>query len=62
MCARAEDAFVLQAQADSMDLGSCAAAEQVQGSLQVGTAARQLIMEAVIQLQVSSRPVLPCSV
>ena len=46
-------AYVLQAEADSIDLGSCAEAEQVQASLQVGTNARQLIMEDVIQLQVS---------
>ena len=43
----------LQAEADSIDVGSCAEAEQVQASLQVGTSARQLIMEGVIQLQVS---------
>ena len=62
MCARAEDSFVTQAEADSIDLGSCTAAEQVQASLQVGTTARQLIMEGVIQLQVPLCTVPPCSV
>lgn len=50
---RSQDSFVVQAEADSIDLGSCAEVEQVSASLQVGSSARQLIMEGVIQLQVS---------
>ena len=62
MCARSEDSLVLQAEADSIELGSCAEVEQVEASLYVGTSARQLIMEGVIQLQVSACIILTCSV
>ena len=52
----------MQAAADSVGLESHSQAEQVQASLQIGADARQLIMEGVIQLQVSSRKLSSCSI
>ena len=53
--------FVVQAEADSMDLGDFVEAEQVQASLQVGASARQVIMEGVLQLQVPFDTSIACT-
>lgn len=62
MCDRTESSCVMQAEADSVDLGRYEGVEQVQASLQVGAKARQVIMEGVLQLQVPFDTSTTCSV
>lgn len=62
MCGGTESSFVMQAEADSRNLGSYEGIEQVQASLQVGAKTRQVIMEGVLQLQVLFGAVITCSV
>lgn len=52
---------MVQAEADSMDLGDVVEAEQVQASLQVGASARQVIVEGVLQLQVPFGTSITCA-